>query len=177
MGEIVKAIEKLAEKDILDYLLIIVPIFISFVAIIISITTARKQNKIALFERRFKCLSQMQMLFAFSRVINEYRNSTTILQLFDAYCGTDASLNKGIVRSMKAKRKLETIGDEIAQSKFLFKHKYTVEPIDLVRSFHKIIIESVANTVPDEMIDQFVDLCNRFLEIDYPELEKQTKIK
>ena len=45
MEDIVKAIEKLAKKDIIDYLLVIVPIAISIVAIVISIATARKQNR------------------------------------------------------------------------------------------------------------------------------------
>jgi uncharacterized membrane protein len=54
MEDIVKAIEKLAEKDIIDYLLVIVPIAISVVAVVISIATAKKQNKIALFEKRYK---------------------------------------------------------------------------------------------------------------------------
>ena len=53
MEELVKAIEKLAEKDLIDYLLVIVPILVSIVAIFISIATAKKQNKIALFERRY----------------------------------------------------------------------------------------------------------------------------
>ena len=59
MDKVVKAIEKLAEKDIIDYLLVIVPIAISIVAIIISITTSKKQNKISLFERRYSCLFQI----------------------------------------------------------------------------------------------------------------------
>ena len=37
MEELVKAIEKLSEKDAVDYLLIIVPILISLVAIFISV--------------------------------------------------------------------------------------------------------------------------------------------
>ena len=56
MDELVKAIEKLAEKDIIDYLIIFVPIAISLVTIVISIRTAQKQNKIALFEKRYNCL-------------------------------------------------------------------------------------------------------------------------
>ena len=59
MEDIVKAIEKLSEKNIVDYLLIIIPILISIFALIVSIQTTRKQNKLQndvfcfeLFERR-----------------------------------------------------------------------------------------------------------------------------
>lgn len=44
MEDIVKAIEKLAEKTWVDYALIVVPIFISLLAVVISITAARKQS-------------------------------------------------------------------------------------------------------------------------------------
>ena len=37
MEDVVRAIEKLAEKNIIDYLLVIVPIVVSVVAIIISV--------------------------------------------------------------------------------------------------------------------------------------------
>ena len=53
MEELVKAIEKLSEKDAVDYLLIIVPILISLVAIFISVAIAIRQNKIAMFELRY----------------------------------------------------------------------------------------------------------------------------
>ena len=67
MEGLVEAIEKLAEKDLIDYLLVIVPIVVSVVAIYISIATARKQNKIALFERRYNCLFQIKTVLNFSQ--------------------------------------------------------------------------------------------------------------
>ena len=53
MNELVKAIENLSNKTIVDYLLIVIPIIISVIAIIISLNSTNKQNKIALFEIRF----------------------------------------------------------------------------------------------------------------------------
>ena len=44
MKDVVNAIEKLSEKNIIDYLRIIVPIAISIVAIILSITTVRENG-------------------------------------------------------------------------------------------------------------------------------------
>ena len=87
MEEVVKAIEKLAEKSIIDYLVIIVPIILSIVAIGISIATARKQNKIALFDRRYACLFQIRMILQFAEAIKEVSDPKVILQLFDAFWG------------------------------------------------------------------------------------------
>ena len=180
MEELIKTIEKLSEKNIVDYLFIGVPILISVVAIFISIATARKQNKIALFERRFKCLSQMQMVFTFAGVIKGSKDYILILQLFDAYWGTDASLHKGNLRAIKTKSQLMLIVDEIVQSKFLFKCKYTVSPVDLASAFHSVVIGCIGENVTDDMtkkIEELCNLCDEFKKKDYPELEKQTKIK
>lgn len=70
MEDVVKAIEKLSEKDIIDYLLVIVPIVVSIVAIFISIATARKQNKIALFELRYKALITIKAILRFDSLID-----------------------------------------------------------------------------------------------------------
>lgn len=50
MDELIHVIEKLSQKDWVDYLLIIIPILVSLVAIVISVATAQKQNRIALFK-------------------------------------------------------------------------------------------------------------------------------
>ena len=69
MEDIVNAIEKLAEKTWVDYALIGAPIILSIVAIGITIYVARKQNKIALFEKRYNCLYQLYTIGRFSKEI------------------------------------------------------------------------------------------------------------
>ena len=71
MEEIVKAIEKIAEKNIIDYLLVIVPIVASLIAIVISIVVSQKQNKIALFEKRFDAYANLLKLKAFSDMLKK----------------------------------------------------------------------------------------------------------
>ncbi len=176
MEDIVKAIEKLAEKDIIDYLLVIVPIAISIVAIIISIATARKQNKIALFDKRFRCLSQIQMIVAFGKSIDSTANPLLITQLFDAYWGTDISSSKGTLQTIKAKSQLEKIIDDVAQSRFLFNCKYNIEPLELAQSFHGIILGAVGDKISENSINEFCSLCETFYEKDFPKLKDKTKV-
>jgi len=54
--ELIEAIEKLSQKGWVDYLIIIVPILLSVIAVWISLATAHKQNKIALFDMRYRAL-------------------------------------------------------------------------------------------------------------------------
>lgn len=54
MKELVTAVENISNKTIVDYLLIIIPIFISVIATIIAINTAKMQKKISLFDRRYE---------------------------------------------------------------------------------------------------------------------------
>ena len=74
MEELVKAIEKLSEKDAVDYLLIIVPILISLVAIFISVAIAIRQNKIAMFELRYRALATIMKVISFGITFNYTTN-------------------------------------------------------------------------------------------------------
>ena len=69
MEDLVKAIEKLAEKTWVDYLLIIVPIVISIVAIGIAIYTSNKQNRIALYQLRYQALSRLKRVLLFEEYV------------------------------------------------------------------------------------------------------------
>ena len=53
MEELIKAVESISEKNWIDYGLIFVPILISILAVVISVLTAKKQNKIAGFSAIF----------------------------------------------------------------------------------------------------------------------------
>ena len=69
MDELIQAIEKISQKDWVDYLIIIVPIMLSVIAVWISLATASKQNKIALFDMRYKALKHFQKIIEFCYVI------------------------------------------------------------------------------------------------------------
>ena len=70
MQELIEAIEKLSQKGWVDYLIIIVPIMLSVIAVWISLATAHKQNKIALFEKRYKALTRFEEIAEFGDFID-----------------------------------------------------------------------------------------------------------
>jgi hypothetical protein len=64
VDDIVQSINELTkvigQRTVFDYLSIILPIVFSFLAICISIATAKKQNNISLFDKRMKVYEQLQ---------------------------------------------------------------------------------------------------------------------
>ena len=99
MEDIVKAIEKLAEKDIIDYLLIVIPIAISLLAVVISVTTAKRQNQIAMFELRYKALTTIKRISHFASVFYVTDQSILVIESFNSCFST--SLNcKDKVKSL-----------------------------------------------------------------------------
>lgn len=84
MDELIVAIEELSQKNIIDYLLIIVPIIISLVAIFISIATAKRQNNIAMFELRYKALATIKRVLGFKVVFYVADNPRVIVESFNA---------------------------------------------------------------------------------------------
>ena len=177
MEDVVKAIEKLAEKTWMDYALVIVPIIVSMVAIVISIATARKQNRIALFERRHNCLFQIKMILNFSESIQGTKRSVIVLALFDAFWGAniiDYPENEQII---KVKCQLEAIKKDIDQYSFLFDRKYCVSPMELFECFHGVVISITSEPeFPENEINEFIEICNKFSEKDFYKMQKHTKL-
>ena len=80
MESIVEAIEKISQKNMVDYFIAIVPIALSLVAIYISIDSTKKQNKIALLDKRLAIYTDLKMCI--SNVIVEGKVTTQNVNLF-----------------------------------------------------------------------------------------------
>lgn len=176
MEEIVEAIEELAEKSIIDYLVIIVPIMLSVVAIGISIATAKKQNKIALFERRYACFFQIRMILKFAEVIKEVSDPKVILQLFDAFWGSNIANLKGDSKIIASQCQLITIRKEVEQAEFLFKHRFVVSPDLLIESLWQVITDALVGEYNEKITIELNDVCDQFSKTEYEALKKYTKM-
>ncbi|MFI3114865.1 MAG: hypothetical protein R3Y12_01820 [Clostridia bacterium] len=64
-SDVIKIVEQLTKRDWLDYLIAVVPLIFSTVAIGISIATSQKQNRIALFEKRYEKLKKFKELYLY----------------------------------------------------------------------------------------------------------------
>ena len=80
MHELVKAIENLSNKTVFDYFVGFSPLVLSLVAIYISVDSTRKQNKIALLEKRLLIYTELKMCI--SKVIAEGKVTTQNANLF-----------------------------------------------------------------------------------------------
>ena len=159
MEDIIKAIEKISQKNIVDYLLIIVPIIISLAAIIISVSTARRQNKIAMFERRYTALATIKKVLNFNvvfyitdlpKVIIEYFNST-----FDSSINVQDQVKAVLVARMKLDKMEENI---VAISDVLDKSDKKI----LEKTFaklSKIISDAITGKIDNQDIKEFKIMC------------------
>lgn len=80
MEELIIAIEKLSNKTVLDYFIAFVPLILSIVAIYISIDSTRKQNKIALLDKRIEIYNNLKICL--SEVIVEGRVTAQNANMF-----------------------------------------------------------------------------------------------
>lgn len=71
MEELIIAIENLSNKTLFDYFISFAPLILSMVAIYISIDSTRKQNKIALLDKRIEIYNNLKICI--SNVIVEGR--------------------------------------------------------------------------------------------------------
>lgn len=80
MEELVVAINNLSNKTFVDYLIAFAPIVISIVAICVSISATREQNKISLLEKRLEIYTNLQKCI--SNVIVEGKSTTQNAKMF-----------------------------------------------------------------------------------------------
>lgn len=159
MEDIVKAIEKLSQQTWVDYLLISVPIAISIVAIIISIATARKQNRIALFEMRYKALLQIKTILSFEDMAYGEDSPQVILRAFDMFYGTDIRSEDEIVALMVSAQQMKTIEQDIASVSFLLNKKRQDIFDQLLADFSQVIIDAIDKRITTESKENFHSVC------------------
>lgn len=176
LQEISNILNEMNQRDLWDYAAIIVPLTLSIVAIFISIHTTIKQNKIAMFEKRYNCFFQIREILNFAETIKEYPNANVVLGLFDAFWGTNTAELSGNGQTIKAKTQLEIIKKEIVQTTFLFKHKFVIAPIDVFRDFHAVIWNAIAGNELNKSIDKFILTCDNFKKNDLEKLKKAIKM-
>lgn len=59
MTDLVNAIESLKSRDLFDYISVLLPLALSIFAIIVAVDTSKRQNKIALFEKKYSNYSEL----------------------------------------------------------------------------------------------------------------------
>ena len=86
MSDVVNAVSILGKRDIIDYIAIFSPIVLSVIAACIAICTSKKQNRIALFDKRFVSITDISLLIKrwnyFANSILEYNTKDLGLHIY-----------------------------------------------------------------------------------------------
>lgn len=160
MEEIVRAIEKISEKSIVDYFIIVVPIVISVCAIIVSVATARRQNKIAMFELRHRALATLKRISNFSSVFYVTSDSQVVIEAFNCCFATSIDSNDQLKALSNSRMKINDMEENVAIISDMLSEldKNTVEKTFVGLS--KIITDAICNGyIKDKDVQKFKFLC------------------
>ena len=173
MESIVNAIEKISEKSVVDYLLIIVPIVISLVAVFISVFLARRQNKIAMFEIRYRALATIKRLLNFNVVFYVINHPRIIIEYFNGCFEYSIDLQDQVKALLAARMNFDKMEETIiAISDILDKSDKKI----LEKTFEKIstiINNAIMNETDNESIKDFKILCFCLKEITVKKLARK----
>lgn len=79
MESLVTAINNLGQRAWIDYIAIFSPIVLSVVAVWVSMATARKQNKIELFEKRYKVYTLLMTIIQIQKTLVKMKKKDYIV--------------------------------------------------------------------------------------------------
>ncbi len=199
MEELVKAIEKMSEPNYLDYLAIVMPIALSLVAIIISISTARKQNKIALFQERYAIYQEVLECedLAFMCILAydycEKSLADDLLSRLSLYI--EASINEGKLKNREIFIK-DVCGELVDKMTFvnevssyitskesyakkaslLFSNDYSSEICTLLNAICRMLVLSCSTNDVHHAAETLKKEHLKFNDIVLPKMEKQLKL-
>lgn len=157
----------------------------SFFAIWFAVRVADQQNKIALFEKRYKCWMEIQNLWACARWIKELRTNQGIYLGFRTYFG----------ETKKVKEYEEPIGfalqfnreqDIISAGIFLFSH-YDAELLkEIISVGFKLIIEvsehfseKEKNNISEKaesLMNEFYNLCEKYVNTYMEKMQQELQL-
>ena len=153
------------------------PIVVSIVAVFISVATARKQNKIALFEKRYMVLSQLNAVIAIDAGIYDSTDPHVILSVFDAYFRTQSSVTTGQERLIVTISFLRKLRNDILQASLLYRNKKVTKHIEeILLIFARVISDAAADKLNPEDQKLLHEKCESFYKTGYSWLHKKTRL-
>lgn len=159
-----------------DNALTTVPIIISIVAVIISITTTRKQNKIALFELRYRCYSQLRTIRSFDSSIHDCKEPDLVLKMFDALWGTNIADASGDESLILARCHMEKVIHDVLQQEFLFGCRFETNFSDILICTQRILLAATSGENDIESQNQLHRLCEKIERKDINIMRRKLKI-
>ena len=177
IDELTSAVQALSQKGVLDYLQMILPILLSAVAIWISIRTASKQNKIALFEKRMCVLNEIERIISFAESIEDTKeqDNKIVVKVFNSAFGMhleaarDYSLEDCFARIKQTECSFSMI-------EYLYEGDYSDKAFEVAAALSDYMVKVLLNKKCDDERKAFVKATKDFEAAEYKALCKETKL-
>ena len=177
MDELIEAINSGSGNSFIDYLLIILPIVLSFVAICISISVAKKQNDIAMFELRYQGYITLNNILDFGESLSIVKQPNIVIKSFNMYFSTDIDSDNTVDALISSGRQIRMIQKEVGIlcGGLYSKDKDAVnKAVSLLSS---IINDAIEGNMETNKIKVFRGICSYIRNNTLPQVAKKIEIK
>lgn len=149
---------------------------IAIIALIVSIYTSKKQNKIALFELKYKTLTQLKLILGFSECIKDIDDTNIILLNFNVFFNSRIEKTTTNETLQEVLALINLLRKDIFASAYLFKKQYIQEIEDMIDTMELFLVSSIKKESDSNSKQEFTNSCKRFKNTILPTLEEETKI-
>ncbi len=149
---------------------------IAIIALIVSIYTSKKQNKIALFELKYKTLTQLKLILGFSECIKDIDDTNIILLNFNVFFNSRIEKNTTNETLQEVLALINLLRKDIFASSYLFKEQYLQEIEEIINSLEVFLALAIKNKPFLNEKNNFSYACKKIEENILPKLEKETSL-
>lgn len=149
---------------------------IAIIALIVSIYTSKKQNKIALFELKYKTLTQLKLILGFSECIKDIDDTNIILLNFNVFFNSRIEKTTTNETLQEVLALINLLRKDIFASSYLFKEQYLQEIEEIINSLEVFLALAIKNKPFLNEKNNFSYACKKFEENILPKLEKETSL-
>lgn len=174
--ELIKVIQALEQRDWIDIVAIFSPIILSVVAIIISIQTTKKQNAIAMFDKKYNVVFQLKTILSFELGIEDTDDPKVILALFDSYYGTTTANSDAVEAVILASARLESVSKDLLMADVLFGEGHNKRIHELVCAFKDHVLHAASGTFDNQIYERFAEQSKYFRENELGKMYKSIKL-
>ena len=175
MYQVAAAVRALGTRDWFDYLSVLAPLVLSAVAIWISISTARKQNRIALFNMRYDAIVDIRAILLFESKIDKDAENRIIKVIYDGLFGTTVSScgeKDAIVQILATTCRLE----KSCLINVLVSGKDFDDVHNAITTLQALMIEVVGEEKAVTEKEEFQKACKTLLDGSYNDLCKKAQV-
>lgn len=180
MQELIEAVRMASQSSPWEIALVIAPIIISVLALFISLYIAHRQNKIALFEKRYRVVYLVKKTIEFSKLINNENDNEIIFFLYQIYFkfnfGFELKKENGCLSEERAREYVllsqSIFCEDLFMTEYLFNHRIAVHIEYLINVFEKFMIMVVSESDCGKDKEDYMNECKEFEQKHIKELYK-----